>query len=108
MSVILDMQDDEKRTLGNKFLDSRNKNLSGIPIDILRQCAGLKELWLCDNEILQGTFDGLDQLTKIQLNNKKLSKIPAGLFTKCKALQILILHTNEINEILQGTFDGLV
>lgn len=38
------------------------------------------------NEIPEGTFDGLEKLTQIKLDNSKLSRISAGLFTECKAL----------------------
>ncbi len=87
-------------------LDLSNKNLSIIPIDLIKKCEGLKRLKLNNNQIHkipEMTFNGLHQLTIIELNNKKLSRIPDEVFKDCEILVVLCLRKNEINEITEIT-----
>jgi len=70
-------------------IDLSDKNLSNIPIELIKNCACLKHLELYGNEIneiLEGTFDGLVHLTELRLDYNKLCNIPANAFKDCQGL----------------------
>ncbi len=44
-------------------------------------------------------------MIEIRLNNNKLSTVPADAFAHCQELEIIYLHDNWINKILEGILD---
>ncbi len=59
------------------------------------------------NEIKEGTFNALTNLTKLNLNNNQINVIKEGTFNTLENLRLLNLSNNQINVIKQGTFDAL-
>jgi Leucine-rich repeat (LRR) protein len=59
------------------------------------------------NEIKVKTFDSLTNLTSLFLNNNQINEIKVKTFDSLTNLTYLDLSNNQINEINEGTFDSL-
>jgi len=102
--VVVEMEEEKKE------INLSSKNLSEIPIDLIKKCKALQILRINKNEIKvihQGTFKGLHQLTGIDLSNNELCTLPNSAFKDCTSLRILYLHNNEISAMPQDSFKGL-
>ncbi len=54
-----------------------------------------------------GDFDGLTELTALDLAHNNLSTLSAGVFDELTALEILLLHSNSLTTLPAGVFDEL-
>ena len=54
-----------------------------------------------------GDFDGLTELTALDLAHNNLSTLSAGVFDELTALEILLLHSNSLTTLSAGVFDEL-
>ena len=54
-----------------------------------------------------GNFDGLTELTALDLAHNNLSTLSAGVFDELTALEILLLHSNSLTTLSAGVFDEL-
>ena len=55
----------------------------------------------------KGVFDKLTKLTTLNLSDNRLSSLPKGVFDKLTALTMLDLNTNRLSSLPEGIFDKL-
>lgn len=83
-----------------------------IPNGYFRNCTNLRLLTLYHHttssvavHLVNGSFAGLSNLTKLTANGVGIRGLPVGVFTELQSLTILELSQNEIAIIENGTFD---
>jgi Leucine-rich repeat (LRR) protein len=83
---------------------------SSIDADAFNGLNNLTELNLANNKIASidaNTFNGLNNLTELNLANNKIASIDANTFNGLKNLEWLHLDNNQIASIEANTFNGL-
>lgn len=83
-----------------------------IPNGYFRDCTNLRVLTFYRTtsspaavRLVNGSFAGLSNLTKLTANGVGIRGLPVGVFTELRSLKILELIQNEIKIIENGTFD---
>nr|AAT70310.1 variable lymphocyte receptor [Petromyzon marinus] len=88
-------------------VDCRSKRHASVPAGIPTTT---QVLYLYSNQITKletGVFDGLTQLTYLNLGGNQLTALPVGVFDKLTKLTHLYLGYNQLKSIPRGAFDNL-
>ena len=85
-------------------------NLTALQAGDFNGLINLTELQLYDNELTElppNIFDDLTRLIELNLSNNQLRELPAGVFSNLMQLENLNLTSNQIAALPDGIFTGL-
>lgn len=94
------------------LLDLSFNKIRYIPSNAFKGLRHLTSLLLRGNGYLHSifpqSFNGLDSLPSLAIQNARISSLQYKTFNGLKSLDILNISSNQLNSVEDGTFDGLI
>ncbi|ESO00814.1 hypothetical protein HELRODRAFT_192428 [Helobdella robusta] len=91
------------------FLDLSHNNMTSLSLRSFEGCELLLTLDLSYNYLksVDGVLDGLKELSRLNLQNNRLTHLTSSTFKDLKSLRYLVLANNKIHDVDKRTFKNL-